>query len=156
METVQQARALVLCVAQRTHEWMTTRSIQGTQALQRCKNCSRHLCGKTGQTGQRLRFLELQSRPSYLTLLDMASPVALGCWKAKLQRPGRDNYGRAPGHQSPTSPIVPLWWLCGGVVCHSLEGQVARLGRAFSPSSLLPPPLPWQFSALRRPLGDQE
>lgn len=53
VEAVQQARALVLCMAQRAHEGMATGSIQGTQALQRRKNCSRHLRGWTAQDSDR-------------------------------------------------------------------------------------------------------
>lgn len=46
VEAVQQARTLELCVAQRAHQRVAARGVQGTQAVQGREDSARHLLGE--------------------------------------------------------------------------------------------------------------
>lgn len=63
VEAIQQARALELRVAQRTHQRVAARGVQGAQALQGREDSSRHLLGELRKAG-RARCGDLAAEPA--------------------------------------------------------------------------------------------
>lgn len=117
VEAIQQAGALELCVAQRAHQRVAARGVQGTQALQGREDSSRHLLGElrkaAGRAGAGTRPRSPRQPPP-VPASPSASTRLLPLYQTRTQRGVQRSWSAGIGSAGSRGNGLEA---CGGVLC---------------------------------------